>query len=255
MSQQKYNKLAGKHVLILGGTSGIGFCVAEASLESSASVTVSSSSPDKVKATVSKLQASYPNGKVQGFVCDLSKPTLEKDIESLFTKVGKVDHIVFTAGDPLAVKALKDHTLETIQAAGQIRFFAPLLLAKVGIKYLKESAESSIILTTGSIAQKPAPDWSVIAAYAAGLYGMTRNLAFDLKPIRVNLVAPGPIVTELWNGFPEEQRKAILDRFSKATLTGSVGKPEDIAETYLGLMKDVNVTGSVVESNGGHLLV
>lgn len=172
---QKYNKLAGKHVLIIGGTSGIlpfkkpniyiqpshlkglGYAVAEACIESSAHITISSSSPSKITTSISTLKSSYPSTQIRisGHACDLSLPTLEQEIESLFEKTGKVDHVVFTAGDPLAITPLNDITYEKMIRAGQIRFFAPMLVAKVGKRYLNPGPESSITLTTGAIAQRP----------------------------------------------------------------------------------------------------
>jgi NAD(P)-dependent dehydrogenase (short-subunit alcohol dehydrogenase family) len=121
---------------------------------------------------------------------------VEQDLEALFKQTGKVDHIVFTAGDKLATVSIHNSTYESILRAGQVRFFAPLLVAKVGSKYLNPGPESSIVLTTGAVAEHPLPNWTVVASYAAGLHGMTRNLALDLKPIRVNLVSPGAFDTE-----------------------------------------------------------
>jgi hypothetical protein len=72
-----------------------------------------------------------------------------------------VDHIVFTAGDRLATAPLAESTLESIQRAGQIRFFAPLLVAKVGRRYLRGGAQSSIVLTTGGVADRPVPNVSL----------------------------------------------------------------------------------------------
>lgn len=234
---------------------GLGFAVAEASLESGAFVTISSSSSSRVESSVEALKKSYPAGKVQGYGCDLSKPTVEKDIEDLFTKTGKVDHIVFTAGDKLASVPIQEATYEFIQRAGQVRFIAPLLVAKVGSRYLEKSPQSSITLTTGTVAEHPIPNWSVVASYAAGLHGMTKNLAIDLKPIRVNLVSPGFVDTELWKdmstGEKEEMMKGIADKVP----TGKVAKPEDVAEAYLWLMKDSNVTGFVASSDSGSRLV
>lgn len=92
----KYQKLKDKHVLVIGGTSGLGFAVAEASLASGARVTVSSSNPSRVDSAVQKLKSSFPEANVAGHACDLSLPTCEKDIEALFAKAGKVDHIVYT---------------------------------------------------------------------------------------------------------------------------------------------------------------
>ncbi|ESZ89517.1 hypothetical protein SBOR_10099 [Sclerotinia borealis F-4128] len=251
----KYQKLAGKHVLVIGGSSGIGYCVAEASLESGASVTISSSSPDRVAKAVEKLKSSYPGGNVTGYACDLSKSTLESDVEKLFEQTGKVDHIVFTAGDALATIPLKDSTLESIQKAGQVRFFAPLLVAKVGSRYLSEGPQASITLTTGATADKPLEGWSVITSFAAGLHGMARGLAVDLAPVRVNVVSPGAVRTELWDGMEEKEREALFQSVKGKVLTKHVAMPEEVAESYLWLMKDSNVTGTVVRSDSGSLLV
>jgi len=166
-----------------------------------------------------------------------------------------VDHIVFTAGDKLITQPLQDATYETIIKAGQVRFFAPLLVAKVGSKYLNKSPESSIVLTTGSVAERPIDDWSIVASYASGLHGMTRNLALDLKPIRVNLVSPGFVDTELWNGLDKGVREKLMREQGDKLPTGKVGQPEEVAEAYLWLMKDTNVTGIVATSGGGGHLV
>ncbi|KAI9695884.1 MAG: hypothetical protein M1836_006001 [Candelina mexicana] len=135
-------------------------------------------------------------------------------ITTLFSKVGKVDHAVFTAGDKLATILIADVTLESFQAAGTVRFFAPLLIAKHAPTYLTPGPESSIILTTGSVSLKPIPGWSVIASYAAALHGMIRNLALDLKPVRVNLVSPGAMGTSMWDGTGREEFEAYKEETS-----------------------------------------
>jgi NAD(P)-dependent dehydrogenase (short-subunit alcohol dehydrogenase family) len=218
-------------------------------------VTISSSSSSRIEAAVGALKESYPFGKIAGYACDLSKPTLEKDIEALFEKTGKLDHIVFTAGDKLASAPLQEITLEFIHCAGQIRFFAPLLVAKVGSRFLNAGPQSSIILTTGGVAEHPIADWSVVASYAAGLHGMTRNLALDLKPIRVNLVSPGAIDTELWRDLSGDAKEKLYRGIREKALTGKIGQPEEVAEAYLWLMKDYNATGIVACSDSGTNLV
>lgn len=98
----------------------------------------------------------------------------------------------------------------------------------------------------------------MIAGYAGGLHAMTRNLAYDLKPIRVNLVSPGVVETELWDKVLDgnaKAKQAAFDGVVKSVPTGRVAQPEDVAEAYLFLMKDPNVTGTVVDSNSGALLI
>lgn len=116
--QKKYlSKLSNTRILIIGGTSGIGYCVAEACLEHNAIVTISSSNASRVKNAVETLQASYPSakGRVFGVAVDLSKrETLEEELKSMFDECEKsnggekLDHVVYTAGDALATVKLKD---------------------------------------------------------------------------------------------------------------------------------------------------
>jgi len=134
----------------------------------------------------------YPSAKdrISGYACDLSSPDLEANIHHLFAQSGdKLDHVVFTAGDELAITKLEDATLERIQKAGLVRFYAPLLVAKHAVKHLNPGPASSITLTTGSVSEKPNKHWTVVASYATGLHGMIRNLALDLAPTRVNLIS------------------------------------------------------------------
>jgi len=220
-------------------------------------VTVSSSRESSVNSTVSSLKKDYPSSKVRGYVCDLSKSTLEHDLEQLFEQVGAVDHIVITAGDAIAVSPVQEITLEKIQKAGQVRFAAPLLIAKVGSRFLSAGPGSSITFTTGLASEKPIPNWSIVSSYAAGLHGMTRALAVDLAPIRVNLVNPGAVATELWDkfGMNEDQKQESFKTLKAKHLTGEIGQPEDVAEVYLWLMKDRNVTGTVANSDSGAKLI
>ncbi|QDS69559.1 hypothetical protein FKW77_007917 [Venturia effusa] len=259
-SRKYTSKLQNSRILIFGGSSGIGFAAAEAVLENGAIVFISSSSQTRVDDAVARIQRAYPSMKenVKGIVCNLGSEDMEQNIVAAFkesTKEGQLDHVIHTAGDSLAMLPLKDLTLDSIRKAGNVRFFSPLILAKHLPTYLNAGPQSSLTLTTGSVAEKPMPNWSVVASYAGGLHSMTRNLALDLKPIRVNLVSPGAIDTELWKDMDPEQKEGMFKSIEGKVLTGRVGKPEDVAEQYLCLLRDGNVTGSVVHSDGGHALV
>lgn len=239
---------------------GIGYAVAEALLENGSTVIVSSSNPSRVEKTVSQLQKSYPSAskRISGHACNLGKEeTLESEIVKLLDNVGQCDHIIHTAGDALAQMPIAKAEFSAIKQAGMVRFFSVLLLGKHAPKYLKGGRESSLIFTTGGVSERPIPDWTVVNGYATGLHGICRGLALDLKPIRVNLVSPGAVNTELWanSGFTEDQTKGMFESFESKLPTGKVPGPEDIAEAYLYLLKDNNVTGTVISSNSGHFLV
>lgn len=134
--------------------------------------------------------------------------------------------------------------------------------------YMEVSAASSLTFTGGSTAAKPPPGWSTMVPFAAAKEGLTRALAVDMKPIRVNCIALGAVHTELLtsmaqSGLPEgappeaveKKTQATLALFKSKTLTNTIAQPEDVAEAYLWLMRDRFVTGTVVHGDGGYLLV
>ncbi|KAK7564908.1 hypothetical protein BKA81DRAFT_374903 [Phyllosticta paracitricarpa] len=264
--QKKYTtKLVDQHILVIGGSSGIGFGLAEALLEHGARVTISSSSATKLSTAVSQLSKAYPSAANKRYIashaCDLGDPsTLESNITSLFastTSTAPLHHVVFTAGEALHTVPLDDLDMARAHAAGTVRFFAPLLVAKHAARALPKSPASSITLTSGTAGDRPPmPNWSLVAAYAAGLYGMARGLALDLRPLRVNVVAPGAVDTPLWTQtFDDGEREAMLKSVGEGLLTGEVGRVEQVVEAFLWCLKDRFVTGEVVKTNGGALIV
>ncbi|CAL5870446.1 uncharacterized protein PFLUO_LOCUS4683 [Penicillium psychrofluorescens] len=264
MTNKYTSKLANQRVLIFGGTSGIGFCVAEAAFEHGAHLIISSSNPAKLEKTVTRLRQTYPaQAAAQTIIthtCDLSDTAnLDSNLANLFQTVTnngatKINHIVSTAGDALGLPPLAGLTPEIIQKTGVVRFVAPLMIAKYIPQYLDLVPANSFIVTGGVRAHKPAPGWTVTTAFAAGSEGIVRGLALDLKPLRVNMVSPGAVHTELFSGIPSERLEGVLEMFKSQSTTGTVGRPEDLAESYLYLMKDQFATGSIVDSNGGALL-
>lgn len=259
MAPTTYLKLQSKHVLVIGGTSGIGVAVAEACLFSGAHVTISSSQPSKVDAAVTSLSSQYPTSTIRGIPCDLSNPpTLEDALTTLFTTAqtttGPINHIVFTAADSLALGDLTTLSPDGIHAAAHMRLVVPLLVAKVASRFLPKSPLSSLTLTTGTAAQRPGKNWAVISYFTGGLAALTRALAVDMAPVRVNAVQPGFVDTELWGEMGVEERERFVKGVEGKTLTGRFAKAEDVAEAYLWVLRDGNVTGSVAGTDGGSLL-
>ncbi|OXV06706.1 hypothetical protein Egran_05527, partial [Elaphomyces granulatus] len=239
--QLKYvTKLAGARVLVLGGTSGIGFAVAAAALEHGATVIISGSQAHRLESALARLKQAYPDPsyhhRLSGYTCDLGVPEkLEENLSSLFKQSTTtaavqqqeqsppsplIDHIVFTAGDSPQITPVSDVTVDYIQKTGSVRFLGPLILAKLAPKYMTATSNSSITLTSGSQSLKPLPKWTVLVAYGCAVEGMARGLAVDLLPIRVNCVAPGAILTELFDSIPAERRQSVLEQMSKDTLIG-----------------------------------
>lgn len=258
------HKIAGATVLIIGGSSGIGFGLAEACIENHvARIILASSRQTKIDSAIARLKSSYPNESVtiEGHVCDLSdEKTLESNIETLFRQVGSgIDHVVSTAGDPLQSIALEQVTFQSILQGSMVRFFAPFFIAKTAARYMTPGPKSSITFTGGAGGDKPVPNRPVINAISSGLHGLVRSLALDLRPVRVNLVSPCATDTEFWENVlgPDAQEKKLAIFKAQATqlATGQVAHVEDVVESFLYALKEKNVTGTVIRSDGGKLIM
>jgi NAD(P)-dependent dehydrogenase (short-subunit alcohol dehydrogenase family) len=261
------NRLANAHVLVFGGTSGIGFAIANMALSNGARVTISGSVQPKVDQKVEKLRSFYPSmsaSHVAGFACDLSDAdNMEANVKSLLEKVTedgqkKIDHVAYTAGSPGAITKVTEVTPTTALGGFALRYTAPAIIAKLLMtgKYMPLTADSSLTFTGGTNTHRPYPGWTFVAARGAAADGLVRGLAVDMAPLRVNQVVPGAIQTELLQPMIDRLGEAGTDKFKKDnSLMGTVGKPEDIAEAYGYLMKDRFASGSFVTSDGGRLLV
>ncbi|KAF4465712.1 dehyrdogenase reductase domain-containing [Fusarium albosuccineum] len=242
------NKLKDQRVLVVGGSTGIGFAVTEAALEHGADVIISSSNQTKIENAVRKLEkhieaAQLPPRKVSGKACDLTNPdTLEQSVKSLLefaAQDGKLDHVVFTAGDFLTLPSIDSVTLEDI--------------AKVGM-YIHQSSRSSLTFTTSTTHWRPRKGWSVLNGATGGIEAMARGLAIDLKPLRVNTVRSGFVRTELFDGFPEEALEAMWPAMERDCVVGKVGTAGELAEAYMYFMKNTFATGTTAEVDGGRMI-
>ena len=113
----------------------------------------------------------------------------------------------------------------------------------------------SIVLTHGIAGARPQAGWAVGAAVCGAMDAMTRALAVELAPIRVNAVSPGFVRTPLWNPIPEAEREALFRDAGGKLLTGRVGEAAEIAEAYCYLMENAFTAGQTLVVDGGGVLV
>jgi NAD(P)-dependent dehydrogenase (short-subunit alcohol dehydrogenase family) len=174
-----------------------------------------------------------------------------QSIQSLFSGESQVDHVFVPAGELRPESA----DLLTGDIAGMRSILEVRLLGVAHVvRHTKPLMKNgSIVLMSGLYATRPAAGGAIAAAAVAAVEGMTRALALDLAPVRVNAVAPGLINTPLWDAFGP-QREAILASASKLPV-GRAGRPEEIAEAVVFLMTNGFVTGAVLPVDGGGSLV
>ena len=242
---QQGTGLQDKRVVILGGSSGIGLAVAEQASSQGARVVVVSSNPERIQKAIQSV-----GGEVDGQIVDLSD---ERAVAALFTKLGPFDHLIFTAGDSLHLHQLAATDLQQARHAFELRYWSALAAVKYGSPHIRKGG--SIVLTTGVAGRRPHKGWVVAASVCGTIEALTRALAIELAPIRVNAVSPGVVRTNLWQNMTAAEREHLYESVGNSLPVGRVGEVDDVAQAYLFLMQEGFSTGQTVVVDGGTVLV
>jgi NAD(P)-dependent dehydrogenase (short-subunit alcohol dehydrogenase family) len=231
--------LAGKKVVVVGGSSGIGLSTAELAKQQGAEIVIASRNVERLNAVAGKLGAT-------AIAADV---TSDESIESLFRKCGPVDHVVVTAAQ-LRTGPFKTVAMEDVRATMEAKFWGAWRVAR--------SAEirpgGSLTLVSGYLSIRPRPSAAIVGAANGALESLARSLALELAPVRVNAVSPGIIDTPIRAAMPEEARRDMLAKAAAALPVGRVGTGEDIARQILAFMTIGFMTGSIVYLDGGALI-
>ncbi|BBX94398.1 SDR family oxidoreductase [Mycolicibacterium boenickei] len=236
--------LKNARVLVVGGTSGIGLGVAEAVVDRGGISIVVSRNQSNVDRAVAGLGET-----ARGMTVDLGDPA---SLSHLVDEVGQIEHLVFTAGESLTMVGLAELTAEVIGDFLGTRFTGQLQVIRAFAPRITPGG--SITLTSGTAAEKPGLG-VLPTAVCGAINAMTRALAVELAPLRVNAVAPGPIRTPLWSALGEADRDAVYEQFASNLPVGRIGEPTDTASAYVYLMEQEFGTGVVLTVDGGTTLV
>ena len=233
-------KLKDKHVLVIGGGSGIGFGIAKGAVEEGAKVMIASRNAGKIAEKAKSIGAT-------GAVLDVSE---EANIAAFFKEHTGFDHIAFTAGDTdvLSMGLLSDLDLKQAANRFNTRFWGAVAVAKHGA--IKLPPGGSFTFTNGMLAHRPMKGMPLVSASATAAEGLARGLAVDLAPVRVNCVCPGLIETEMWDKFPKGYRD-MLTAMTHRPLVPRPGRTDEAGEAYLTCMRNSFLTGQVIKIEGG----
>jgi NAD(P)-dependent dehydrogenase (short-subunit alcohol dehydrogenase family) len=236
-----------KRVVVLGGSRGIGFAVAEQAVREGANVVIVSNQPKGVSDAVGRL----PEGSATGKAVDLRAAGAAG---ALFAGLGAFDHLVHTAGEPLPFgPRVADTDLAVARGFFELRYWGAVAAVQAAWPHIRSGG--SIVLTSGTSARRPPAGFAFAASICGAIEALTRALAIELAPIRVNVVTPGMVATDLWSGVPVEARKHIFHETAAKLPVGRVGSPADVAEAYLSFLRGGYTTGQSVVADGGGTLV
>ena len=231
--------LAGKKVVVIGGSSGIGLATAELAKAQGADVVIASRSAAKLDPVAERL-------KVTAIPTDV---TSDQSVAELFRRTGPVDHVVLTAAQ-LRTGPFKTVAMEDVRATMEGKFWGAWRVAREA----NIRPGGSLTLVTGFLSVRPRPNSAIVSAANGALESLARALALELAPVRVNAVSPGVIDTPIRAAMPEAARKEMLAKTAAALPVGRVGMAEDIAQQIASFMTNGFATGSIVYIDGGALV-
>jgi len=234
--------LEGKRVVVIGGTSGIGFAVAELARAQGAAVVIGSSAGTNVDAAVERLSGAT------GRAVDLRD---EASVNGFFGELGAFDHLAITAGDWGAPMFAPTRDLDLTRAREffTVRFWGALAAVKHACHSIAQ--DGSITLTSGVLSQRPRKGAPLATALGGAVEHLARGLAMDLAPVRVNAVCPGLVLTEHVKQMPEERLLSMVAPLP----VPRAATPAEAAKAYVYLMLNAYATGQVLPVDGGGLLI
>jgi NAD(P)-dependent dehydrogenase (short-subunit alcohol dehydrogenase family) len=231
--------LAGKKVVVVGGSSGIGLATAELAKREGAVVTIASRNAARLDQIAAKLNA----------IAIATDVTNDESVENLFRRAGPVDHVVITAAQ-LRTGPFKTVPMDDVRATMESKFWGAWRVARAA----EFRPGGSLTLVTGYLSVRPRPNSAIVGAVNGALESLTKGLALELAPVRVNAVSPGIIDTPIRAAMPEEARRDMLAKTAAALPVGRVGLGEDVAQQILAFMNIGFATGSIVYLDGGALV-
>ena len=227
-------------VVVIGRPSGIARAIAEAALAQGARVVVGGRNPES-------LTAAYEGraGVEQVDVTD------DDSIAAFAERLGTVDHLVTTAS-ARARGVLAELDRAVVLNSIDTKVIGPLILAKHLAPRI--ARDGSFTLFSGVAAFKPVVGYLGVAITNGAADFLTRCLALELAPIRVNAISPGVIDTGAWDGLGEEGKQAYFEHFRTHNPARRIGSTQDIADAVLFAMTNPFLTGVTLRVDGGEPL-
>jgi NAD(P)-dependent dehydrogenase (short-subunit alcohol dehydrogenase family) len=237
-------RLLGQTVVVLGGSSGIGLETARQVRRLGGDVVLTGRDPDRLQRAATEVQA------LSSTAFDATDTAR---LDRFFAELpGPVDHILLTAGSPYYAP-LADLDLARARREVDEHLWLPIHVARAALG--KVGRGGSLLLISGTVARRPAVGLTVPGALTAALSSLTANLALELAPVRVNLVAAGFVDTPLSARLLGEGLDERRDQLRATLPVRRVVEAADVAALAVHLMTNTALTGAIYDVDGGQQLL
>jgi len=236
-------ELTGRTVVVIGGSQGIGLETARLAREEGADVIITARNADRLHQVGVELGA----GTAAFDATDFDR------LARFFDELGRpVDHVLVTGPGPYYAP-LSDFDVAAARRDVESHLLLPLQVARNAVGRVQPGG--TLLFMGGTGGRRTAPGLSFISALTAALPALTRNLALEVAPIRVNLIAAGFVDTPLSATLLGDQLDARREQLRTTLPIRRVVGPADIAALAMHLMKNTAVTGATFDIDGGQQLV
>jgi NAD(P)-dependent dehydrogenase (short-subunit alcohol dehydrogenase family) len=235
--------MRGQTVVVIGGSSGIGLETARRARNEGASVIITARDPERLQRIGRELEADIAAFDATDF------ERLAKFFDDLPTPI---DHVMVTGPGPYYAP-LSEFDVEKARRAVDAHLFLPLQVARNAASKVRPGG--TLLFMSGTGGRRTAAGLALISALTAALPAMTKNLALELAPIRVNLIAAGFVDTPLSAAILGDELDARREQLRTTLPIRRVVGPADIAALAIHLMTNTAVTGATFDIDGGQQLV
>jgi NAD(P)-dependent dehydrogenase (short-subunit alcohol dehydrogenase family) len=237
-------QLAGQTVVVIGGSAGIGLETARRARAEGAKLILAARNPERLE------HASRELGTLGSAAFDATDfDQLNKFFDGLPTPI---DHVLVTGPGPYYAP-LAEFDFEKARRDVEAHLFLPLQVARYAAKKVRPGG--TLLFMGGTGGRRTAKGFALISALTAAMPAMTKNLALELAPVRVNLIAAGFVDTPLSASLLGNQLDARREQLRTTLPIGRVVGPADIAALAVHLMTNTAVTGATYDIDGGQQFV
>jgi NAD(P)-dependent dehydrogenase (short-subunit alcohol dehydrogenase family) len=236
------SSLKDKKVLVVGRGSGIARAIGEGAREAGATLVVAGRHREQLA------EAYRDVPEVRAESVDL---TDDDSIAGLAERVGAVDHVVSTAS-ARARGLIGDLDRDAVRRSFDTKVIGPLMLARAFRDRINDGG--SMVVFSGVAAFDIEPGTLAVAITNGAADTLTRSLAVELAPIRVNAISPGVVDTGAWDALGKDGKARLFAEKSARNPARRIGAPEDVAEAAILAMTNSFMTGVTLHVDGGERL-
>ena len=240
---QREPELLGQTVVVVGGSAGIGLETARLARAEGAEVVLTARNPDRLHQAGLELGASIAAFDATDF------DRLERFFDALSTPI---DHVLVTVPGPYYAP-LAEFDVEAALRDADALLFLPIQVARNAVGKVRPGG--TLLFMGGTGGRRTAPGLYFLSALSAALPALTKNLALELAPVRVNLIAAGFVDTPLSAALLGDQLDTRREQLRTNLPIRRVVGPADIAALAVHLMTNTAVTGATFDIDGGQQLV